>query len=116
MTIHPNDEISSFQLALAVTRGEAIWMIPTPRGYMRCNSLRPGDFLCSLSGAVVMVAINSSKLGRTVIRWRDGVETSEPHESLVRGGWAFIGHGKRRRLWKYLPQWAQQLVGEFSRP
>ncbi len=102
---------------------EVTWqpMINTPKGQMKCTSLRPGDFLSrgpvawddAQESAIVM--INSSKLERIVLL-RDSGETSETHEYLMGHDWRFIGHGKRRIWWFYLPKFLQKRVCLYSKP
>ncbi len=90
------------------------YRIKTPKGTMALSSLRPGDHLSSPNIGHLTVMINSAKLQLLVVRWDYGLERSYGYRTF----WdcVFIGHGKRRAYWKFLPKWLRKRVCEYGRP
>lgn len=92
--------------------------IPTPTGRMKLSSLRPGDWIKAEDHVYsVLVTINSGSLRRCCLRW-DGVatESSWRYAEISAARFAFLGHGKRRWWFKFLPKWIRKHVCEFDRP
>lgn len=93
--------------------------IATPKGRMKCSSLRPGDFLAygtdKLDSGQVCVTVNSAKLQRACLYWGFSHESSWEYDGIGRQ-FQFVGHGKRRRWHRFLPRWIAKNVCEFNKP
>jgi hypothetical protein len=83
------------------------------------TSLRPGDWL-QFRGTVksfdCCVIQSSAVHGRTEIRWPDGGLQVMPHEWTAWYLWTFIGQGRRRKWWRYLPRWLRGRVCRYTGP
>ncbi len=90
--------------------------IATPKGRMKCSSLRPGDWLLAADEDLICVLINSRKLQRVVIRWEGGFERSYDYETIALAQFRLVGHGKARKWWDFLPKFLRNHVCPYSQP
>lgn len=82
---------------------------------VRCRSLRPGDFVIPGSIAVCCILQSSCKHRRVEVYWIGSGDSESFPWTYLEGG-TYLGQGKRRTWWNWLPAFAKQYFSPYSRP
>ncbi len=92
--------------------------IATRKGRMKCSSLRPGCWL-DWHGSPVCVLINSAKLQRAVILIVGIVPPADEIPvtyEMLSEYYRYLGQGRKRFWWPFLPKFLRQHVCPYSKP
>jgi hypothetical protein len=79
------------------------------------TSLRPGDWMRGPAGSISFVRQNSARLEKLELEWPTrGATAVKRYDEFDE--WTYLGQGRPRAWWRFLPAFLRKIVCPYSRP